>query len=101
MSKFVTKKWIKVNDLSSGKNSVDKQVVNILSTKRLKTSMLRSYLCDNSDAYIVVNGTIDLLAAAANENDKPEEMLHLKITLHLDHAFQKLRVHWHTMQILI
>ena len=72
MSKFVTKKWIKVNDLSSGKNSVDKQVVNILSTKRLKTSMLRSYLCDNSDAYIVVNGTIDLLAAAANENDKPE-----------------------------
>ena len=32
--------------------------------------MLRSYLCDYSDAYIVVKGTIDLLAAAANENDK-------------------------------
>ena len=70
VSKFVTKKWIKVNDLSSGKNSVDKQVVNILSTKRLKTSMLRSYLCDNSDACIVVN---DLLVAAANKNDKPEK----------------------------
>ena len=35
--------------------------------------MLRSYLCDYSDAYIVVKGTIDLLAAAANENDKTEK----------------------------
>ena len=34
--------------------------------------MLRSYLCDYSDAYIVVKGTIDLLVAAANENDKVE-----------------------------
>ena len=31
--------------------------------------MLRSELCDYSDAYIFVKGTIDLLsAAAANEN---------------------------------
>ena len=35
--------------------------------------MLRSDLCDYSDAYIVVKGKIDLLAAAANENDKPEK----------------------------
>ena len=35
--------------------------------------MLRSDLCDYSDAYIVVKGTIDLLAAAANENDKAEK----------------------------
>ena len=35
--------------------------------------MLRSYLCDYSDAYIVVKGTTDLLAAAAaNENDNVE-----------------------------
>ena len=34
--------------------------------------MLRSYLRDYSDAYIVVKGTTDLLAAAANENDKVE-----------------------------
>ena len=32
--------------------------------------MLRSYLCDYSDAYIVVKGTIDVLADAANENHK-------------------------------
>ena len=35
--------------------------------------MLRSDLCDYSDAYIVVKRTIDLLAAAANENDKTEK----------------------------
>ena len=32
--------------------------------------MLRSELCDYSDAYIVVERTIDLLATAANENHK-------------------------------
>ena len=60
ISKFVTKKMIY-------------QVVNVLLTtlrKRLKTSVLRSDLCDYSDAYIVVKGTIDLLTATANENDK-------------------------------
>ena len=39
--------------------------------------MLRSYF-DHSDAYIVVKGTIDLLAAAANENDKVENDVALK-----------------------
>ena len=66
VSKFVTKKWVKVNDLSSGDYSINKNI-------RFKTSMLRSYLCDYSDAYIVVKGTIDLLAAAANEYDKAEK----------------------------
>ena len=32
--------------------------------------MLSSDLCDYSEVYIVAKGTIDLLAAAANENDK-------------------------------
>ena len=66
MSKFVTKKWVEVNDLSSGQYSVHKNI-------RFKTSMLRSYLCDYSDAHFVVKGTIDVLAAAANENDKAEK----------------------------
>ena len=35
--------------------------------------MLRLDLCDYSDAYIVVKGTIDLLAAASNENDKAQK----------------------------
>ena len=32
--------------------------------------MLRSNFCDYSDVYVAAKGTIDLLAAAANENDK-------------------------------
>ena len=32
--------------------------------------MLRSYLCDYSEAYIAVKETTDLLAAAPNENGK-------------------------------
>ena len=35
--------------------------------------MLRSDLCDYSDAYIVVKGRKDLLAIAANENDKAQK----------------------------
>ena len=46
MSEFVTRKWIKVNNLSGGKYSVKKNI-------RFKTPMLRSNLCDYSDAYIV------------------------------------------------
>ena len=52
---------------SSGQYSVNKNI-------RFKTSVLRSNLCDYSDVYIVVKGTIDLLAAAANENDKSWEI---------------------------
>ena len=40
--------------------------------------MLRSDLCDYSDAYIVVKRTIDLLAAAANEDDKTEKDVSFK-----------------------
>ena len=66
VSKFVIKKWIEVNDLSSGQYSVYKNI-------RFKNSILRSHLCDYSDAYIVVKGTLDLLAAVGNENDKAEK----------------------------
>ena len=40
-----------------------------------KSPMQRSDLCDYSDAYIVVNETIDLLAATANENKKADQDL--------------------------
>ena len=40
--------------------------------------MLRSDFCDYSDAYIVVKGTIDFLALAANENDKTEKNVAFK-----------------------
>ena len=66
VSKFVTKKWIEVNDLSSFQYSVNKNI-------RFKNSFLRSDLCGYSYAYIFVKWTIDLLAAAANENYKAEK----------------------------
>ena len=62
----MTIKWVEVSDLSSSQYSVNKNI-------RFKTSMLRLNLCDYSNAYIVVKGTIDLLTAAANENDKVQK----------------------------
>ena len=53
----MAKNWIEVNDLSSGQNSVNKNI-------RFKTSMLRSDLCDYSDAYVVVKRRIS--AAGTN-----------------------------------
>ena len=51
LPKFVTKKWIEVYDQSEENCNVNKE-------SRIKTPMLRSDLCDFSDAYIVVKGTI-------------------------------------------
>ena len=50
---FVTKKWIEIYDQSEGNYNVNKEI-------RIKTSMLRSNLCDFRDAYIVVKGNITL-----------------------------------------
>ena len=64
VSKVVTKKWVEVNDLSSGQYSVNKSI-------RFKTSMLRSDLCDYSDAYIVVKGKVSVTGNnAANRRNK-------------------------------
>ena len=53
LPRFVTKKWIEVYDQSGRNYNVNKEI-------RIKTSMLRSDLCDYSDAYIVVKGDITL-----------------------------------------
>ena len=45
--KFVTKRWVEINDLSSGQYAAKKNV-------RFKNTVLASDLCDYSDAYIVV-----------------------------------------------
>ena len=50
LSKFVTREYIRVNSLSNRYNK-NKSI-------RFKTPMLRSELCDYTDAYILVNGTI-------------------------------------------
>ena len=68
---FVTKKLIKGNDLTRGQYSVSESI-------KFKTSMLRSDVCDCSDAHVILKGTIDLLAAAANENNKAQKNVAFK-----------------------
>ena len=52
LPRFVTKKWIEVQ--SEGNYNVNKEI-------RIKTSMLRSDLCDFGNAYIVVKGNITVV----------------------------------------
>ena len=63
LSRFVTKKLIEVYDQSEGNYNVNKEI-------RIKTSMLRSDLCDYSDAYIVVKGTITVVRPNAAKKNK-------------------------------
>ena len=58
LSKFVTREYVSVNGLSNTYNE-NKSI-------RFKTPMLRSNLCDYSDAYILVKGTITVTALGAN-----------------------------------
>ena len=60
LSKFVTIKYVKVNSFSDTYNE-NKSI-------RFKTPMLRSDLCDYSDAYILVKGTIIVTANGDNNN---------------------------------
>ena len=67
-SKFRTRNWVEINDESRGEYSSDKLI-------RFKTAMLRSSLCDYSDAYILVKGNITVNntaadGAAANNTNK-------------------------------
>ena len=60
LSKFVTREYVIVNSLSNTYNE-NKSI-------RFKTPMLRSNLCDYSDAYILVKGTITVTAPGVNNN---------------------------------
>ena len=53
LPRFVTKKWIEVFDQSEKNYSPNKEI-------RIKTSMLRSGLCNYSNAYIIVKGDINV-----------------------------------------
>ena len=61
-SKFRTKNWVEINDDIRGAYSPNKQI-------RFKTAMLRSSLCDFSDAYILVKGNITVNNTAAADAD--------------------------------
>ena len=57
-SKFKTRNWVEINDESRGAYNVNSQI-------KFKTTMLKSSLCDYSDAYIIVKGTISVNNTAA------------------------------------
>ena len=58
-SKFRTKNWVEINDESGEACNVNSQI-------KFKTTMLKSSLCDYSDAYILVKGTITIAGEEAN-----------------------------------
>ena len=58
-SKFRTKNWVEINDESRGTYNVNSQI-------KFKTTMLKSSLCNYSDAYILVKGTITIEGAGAD-----------------------------------
>ena len=67
-SKFTTSNWVEINDDVAGAYSPNKQI-------RFETAMLRSSLCDYSDANVLAKGNISLnntavAAVAANNTNK-------------------------------
>ena len=67
-SKFRTRNWVEINDESRGTYNANSQI-------KFKTTMLKSSLCDYSDAYILIKGTISVnntaaAGAAVNNNDR-------------------------------
>ena len=104
LPRFVTIKWIEVYHQSEGNYNINEGI-------RIKTSMLRSDLCDFNDTCVVVRGNITVtkktftaddieapnntsakVAATNNANDNAfgEKKLVLKTMVHLSRAFQKL-----------
>ena len=70
-SKFRTRNWVEINDESRGAYNVNSQI-------KFKTTMLKSSLCDYSDAYILVKGTISVnntAAAGATANNTNKKVI--------------------------
>ena len=56
LSKFTTKNWIKINDEQRGRYTTGSDI-------KIKTTMLRSKLCDYADEYLLVKGRIRITGA--------------------------------------
>ena len=69
LPRFATKKWIEVYDPSEKNYSPNKEI-------RIKTSMLRSDLCDFSDVYIVLEW--DITFDGDNDTNKQNKNLAFK-----------------------
>ena len=70
-SKFRTKHWVEIDDDVRSAYSPNKQII-------FKRSMLRSNLCDYSDAYILVKGNIsanNTTAAGTDANNANKKVI--------------------------
>ena len=63
LSKFRTKNWIEINDQSRDNNNSD---------IRFETTMLKSSLCNYSDAYILIKGKITV--TGAGDDSEPRRL---------------------------
>ena len=61
-SKFRTKNWFEINGESRGTYNVNSQI-------KFKATMLKSSLCDYSDAYILLKGKITITGDAGPERN--------------------------------
>ena len=81
LSKCRAKKWIGISDDSNRTYNTNRQI-------KFKTAMLKSSLCDYSDAYILVKGTIAITGAGDNDgvrraDERNKGMPYLKTVHHL------------------
>ena len=71
-SKFRTKNWVNINDDS-------RETYNTNSQMEFKTTMLKSSLCDYSDVYILLKGTMNVAGAEATaearQNDRNKQAI--------------------------
>ena len=85
-SKFKTKNWVETNYESRGTYSVNSQI-------KFKTTMLKSSLCDYSNAYILVKGKIRITGAGdgatATQADERDKVVALKNFAHFLAAYLK------------
>ena len=73
LSKFRTRNLVEINDESRGAYNVNSQI-------KFKTTMLKSSLCDYSDAYILVKGAISVnntagAGAVVNNNNNNKKVI--------------------------
>ena len=75
--KFRTRNWVEINDESQETYDVNNQI-------KSKTSMIRSNLCNYSDAYVHVKGTVAVPNTSAQGAAQiiEKKKYNLKIVLH-------------------
>ena len=79
-SKYQTKRWYIINDRNNGQygegNINDDPI-------KIDTEVVKAFLCDYADAYILVTGDITVVGAAANT----------KVVFKTCHPFVKCKIH--------